>query len=126
MADNDRRSFPRYQISVDATVTTAEYTLPVTATELSLGGLRIHSAKALYPGDAVRVTLRLPEKTAIRGHVVWVLDCHTDEGLHFYQIGVESDAMIHGNQSAVGLTERTLVLQEVLFSIKRQEEIEGE
>ncbi len=119
MAKIDRRMFTRYEVRMGAYVMTSKYSFGAEMIDISLVGVRLRALQAVNPGTRLSVRMDLPEKIIFHGKVVWVLGTITQE-LHHYVIGIETDAMEISNTKARGLSERTELLQEILYSIKEQ------
>lgn len=119
MAKIDRRTFTRYKVQVNAIATTPKRSYSIEIIELSLVGAKIRSLQAINPGTKVTICVELQNKILFQGKVVWVLGT-LKKHLQSYMIGIETDAMELSDTKAIGLTERTDLLQEILFNIKEK------
>ena len=61
--------------------------------------------------------MMLDEEVVLEGNVVWIMDLHDDNGHHYYQTGIKTDTILHRNIKAVGLAEKSKLLQEILLKI---------
>jgi len=117
MTTADRRIYPTYKIWVDAQTITSGRSTPSVATEISADLVSIQTDRAILPTTPVKVAIVLDDEILLQGSVVWVLDRVTDEGRHYYLTGIRTDAIIHPKIKAVGLAEKSRLLQEILFGI---------
>lgn len=120
MIEANPKMYPAYKICVDAKAVTSRYTLPTIATEISANLISIQTDRPIRPSTPIRILIDLHEKIMLEGNVVWVLDTQTDDGDHFYLAGIQTDAIIHPKTKAIGLAEKSKLLQEVLFEIMAQ------
>lgn len=113
----ERRQFSRYQIKCDATIICDVGQLPVKLTEISVEGVRAEMSKAPAIGTGATITMVLEKEVIIRGVVLWAIEAGT-AGLHYFQVGIETDSIQMGEDIATGLGQRTHVIQEVLSFLK--------
>jgi len=116
MVKIDRRLFSRYKTHLVAEVITSRCVLSVQIVEMSLYGLRIHSAYAVNPGTPVAVCIQLKEKILFRGDVMWALDHSGRYGIN-YSLGVSIESMEFSDQNATGLAERRDLMDQILYSL---------
>jgi hypothetical protein len=117
MITGEHRIYPTYKIRVDARAVTAKLTMDSIATEISPDLISIQTDRPIMPPTPVSISIELDEKIMLQGNVVWVLDTQTDDGEHYYLAGIRTDAIIHPKVKAIGLAEKSRLLQEVLFEI---------
>ena len=117
MIVDDSRLYPTYNIRVDARAVTANLTMPSIATEISADLISIQTDRPILPTTPVNISIELEEDILLQGNVVWVLDTQTDSGEHYYLAGIRTDAIVHPKVKAIGRSEKSRLLQEVLFEI---------
>ena len=117
MIAGEYRIYPTYKIRVDAKAVTAKHTMASIATEISPDLISIQTDRPIMPPTPVSISIELDEKIMLQGNVVWVLDTQTEDGEHYYLAGIRTDAIIHPKVKAIGLAEKSRLLQEVLFEI---------
>ena len=113
---------PSYRIRMHAEAMTSKYTMPTVVTEISAECINIQSASVIPPKTRVVISLRLDKKIVLRGNVVWVLDTQSEEGEQYYQAGIKTDVILHPDIKAIGLAERSKLLQEILYQIMERSE----
>jgi len=119
MASMDRRIYTRYQVRIEALVTTQKCSYSAEITEISLVGARMNSLQAINPGTKVTIRIELRERIVFHGKVIWALGTFNNY-LQNYIIGIETDSMEFADIKAIGLTERAELLQEILLGIKEK------
>lgn len=117
MVSCNSRIYPIYNIRVAAKAMTATVTMPSIATEISADLISIQTERPILPATPVNISIELEEEIQLKGNVVWVLDTRTDDGRHYYLAGIRTDAMIHPKVKAVGRSEKSRLLQDILFEI---------
>lgn len=117
MIPDEYEIFPTYKIRVDAKAITSNLTTQSIATEISADLISIQTHRAILPTTPVKIFMELEEDVMLVGNVVWVLDTQTDEGEHYYLTGIRTDAIIHPKVKAVGRTEKSRLLHEILYDI---------
>jgi len=117
MVSGNSRIYPIYNIRVAAKAMTATVTMPSIATEISADLISIQTERPILPATPVNISIELEEEIQLKGNVVWVLDTRTDDGRHYYLAGIRTDAMIHPKVKAVGRSEKSRLLQNILFEI---------
>jgi len=113
----DCRMYPAYSIRIDAKAVTAKHTQSSIATEISADLISIQTSRPILPATPVNICMELEQDVQLQGNVVWVLDTHTDDGQHYYLAGIRTDAIIHPKVKAIGLAEKSKLLQDILFEI---------
>ena len=113
----DRRLSSRYDIQVDAKISSATIGFNARAVDISLFGIRIESPRSIRPGDRVFVLIDLENRLELRGRVLWVL-AQYDPAKSAYMMGIEIGSICYANREAVGLTARSEMLQELLYRLK--------
>ena len=112
----ERREEKRHRIWIDALVKTPETSLPVIATEISGGGIRIQSQKLITPGTMIQATLKLNVENEFHGTVIWTLH-NSYSTPAVYEIGVETDLIIMENIKFNKHSAKAKVLEEILSKI---------
>jgi hypothetical protein len=109
----------RHKIWFEAAVyTKREFYSSAVATEISSDGIRIETAKAIPPATQVVILLQLlQEQIELRGDVEWTLS-NPREGINLYQMGVRTNAILFQETTAVDFSERSEVVQEILYKMK--------
>ncbi len=120
MTPGDHKIFPTYKIRIDAQAITADMTTRSIATEISADLISIRTDRAILPNTPVKIFIELEDKVMLLGNVMWVLDTQTDEGEHYYLTGIRTDAIIHPKAKAIGRTEKSRLLHEMLYDIMEQ------
>ena len=87
--------------------------------DIGAGGVGVISKKAITPGAEVFISLKLEGNYAIKGKVVWSLNMY-DNGKIYYRIGIEMDCIILEDIKAIGFSERTELLTQLLSEITSQ------
>jgi len=113
---------PSYKIRMNAEAMTSKYTMPAMVTEISAECVNIQSASVIPPKTQVVISLMLDKEIVLRGDVVWVLDTQSEEGEQYYQAGIKTKVIIHPDVKAIGLAEKSKLLQEILYQIMERSE----
>jgi hypothetical protein len=119
MTDRNRRKFERHRIDIGAKAFTPDGNVTVTATELSVGGLRLLSPKPFRPGTQIFVRLELRQETLLHGTVVWVMEDMV-RSLTMYQTGVQIYAIVVPEIKAIGFPEQAELVREIRDRIKAE------
>jgi hypothetical protein len=118
MEKNSHGLYPTYKIWINAEAFTSRSTLSTIATEISADHISIMTHRPIHPKTKVTLSFGLQDEVRLQGNVEWVLDTQTDDGGHFYLTGIETDSILNQNKKAVGLAEKSRLLQDVLFELK--------
>ena len=118
MEKNSHGLYPTYKIWKKAEALTSRLTLSTIATEISADHISIMTNRPIHPKTKVSLSFGLQDEVRLQGHVEWVLDTQTDDGKRFYLTGIETDFILNQNKKAVGLAEKSRLLQDVLFELK--------
>lgn len=113
MVKNNRRRLDRHTIGVHATLITPDATVPVYAVDISVNGLRVESSDPVLPGTIVAVSLALKEETLLSGNVLWIIE-KTRLGKPYYEIGIETHAIILKDMEAIGFPKKSVLVAEIL------------
>jgi hypothetical protein len=108
---------PTYKISMNAKAVTSRLVLSTIATEISADRISIMTNRPILPKSRVTLFLGFQEEVKLQGSVAWVLDNQTDDGEQYYLTGIKTDFILNQNKKAVGLAEKSRILQDVLFEI---------
>ena len=114
--------YPSYKIRMNADAMTSKYSMPTVVTEISAECINIQSASVIPPKTQVVISLKLDKEIVLRGNVVWVLDTQSEEGEQYYQTGIKTDVIHHPDIRAIGLAEKSRLLQEILYQIMERSE----
>ena len=117
MEEGARGVFPAYKIYINAKAITSRMALSTIATEISADRIIIITERPIFPKTRVTITFELQQEVQLQGNVAWVLDTQTEDGEHFYLTGIDTDVILHPNIKAVGLAEKSRLLQDVLFEV---------
>jgi len=117
MEENNNGLYPAYKIWMNAKAVTSRQALATIATEISANHISIRTVRPILPKTGITLSFEFLEQIKLHGTVTWVLDTHTDDGKHFYLTGIETDFILNQNKKAVGLAEKSRLLQDVLFEI---------
>ena len=117
MEKNSHGLYPAYKIWMNAKAFTSRLTLSTIATEISADHISIMTNRPIHPKTRVTLSFGLQDEVRLQGNVEWVLDTQTDDGKHFYLTGIETDFILNQNKKAVGVAEKSKLLQDVLFEI---------
>ncbi|MFC1817064.1 hypothetical protein ACFL0M_14265 [Thermodesulfobacteriota bacterium] len=118
MDENTHGLYPAYKIRMNAKAVTSQLGLSAIATEISANQINIMTNRPILPKTGVTLSFKFQEQVKLHGTVAWVLDTQTDAGKHFYLTGIETDFILNQNKKAVGIAEKSRILQDVLFEIK--------
>ena len=113
----EHRKYPRYRIYTPAEAETFQMSIPVAVTEISVTGLRLHSAKPVPPDTHIAVFINLGRQIIFHGQVKWVIDELKPNG-HAYQSGIETDAIIDYGQEITEIAQREKLVQEIIVLTK--------
>ena len=117
VATEERRKEPRYPLKATLAVVTSDtVSLAATASDVSAGGLRIQTAKAILPGTGVVAFLQLDQEVEFRGTVAWVLEGY-DNGQLVYQVGIKVGMIVFSGIKATTAPEQNAVIQEIIRRI---------
>lgn len=117
MGKNSYGLYPAYKIWMNAKAFTSRLTLSTIATEISADHISIMTNRPIHPKTRVTLSFGSQDEVRLQGNVEWVLDTQTDDGKHFYLTGIETDFILNQNKKAVGVAEKSRLLQDVLFEI---------
>ena len=117
MKEFDQSIYPSYKVCMNAEAITLKSSLPAILTEISAKGIAIQSKKAIPPNSQIVITLKLSDEVVLRGYVSWVLDLHSLDRGHYFQTGIRTDTILHSNMKAVGMAEKSRLLQDILYEI---------
>ena len=113
----EKRKFPRHQVRSPAQLEMFDGSLPVSVMELSVEGLRLHSAVSISPETHVAIRINVGREIVFHGQVVWATNELTADG-HIYQMGIQTDVILDRGDEIFGITEREILIQEILILIK--------
>ena len=117
MRNYEHMIYPSYKICLNAEAFTSRLSLPTVVTEISADQINIRSARAILPRTPIAIFFKLNHEIVLRGNVTWVMDLYDEDGNQFYQTGIKTDTILHQNIKAVGLAEKSRLLQEILYQI---------
>ena len=117
MREQDVSIYPSFKIWMNAKAVTPKFSFPTVITEISADKIHIRSARAIIPKTEIAISLQLNNEIVLRGDVIWVMELYDDDGNQFYQTGIKTDSILHRNIKAVGLAEKSKLLQEILYHI---------
>lgn len=117
MKSIDRNFYPSYKIRMNAEAVAPGASLPAIITEISPDMISIQSKRAVLPSTRISLSFKLKDKVELRGKVVWVLDLCSVDGYHYFQAGIKTESIIHSKVKAVGIAEKSRLLQEILYQI---------
>ena len=117
MKERSCNLYPSYKIRMNAEAVTARQCAAAVITDISVNSISILSKKAISPRAPIEVTFRLDGEILLRGNVWWVLDSLAENGEHFYQAGIKTDTIVHSNVRAVGMVEKSRLIQEILYQM---------
>ncbi len=109
----ERRKYARHRIYSPAEAKTALRTIPVVIREISVGGLKVHSASALTPKTRINVIINIGRELAINGHTVWVLE-KVSKGNRFYQSGLDAVYIRDQEEDIYNIKQREKLIQEIV------------
>ena len=109
---------PTYKIWINAKAFTSRAAMSTIATEISTDHICIITNKPILPKTMVNLSFGFKDEVRLQGNVGWVLDTQTDDGKHFYLTGIETDYILNQNKKAIGLAEKSNLLEDILFEIK--------
>ncbi len=113
----DRRKEPRYEIWIEAQVTTPERTITAAAKNISGGGMEIQLPKDIVPYTNLTVTLQLHEAFVFHGTVVWTLGDYINKQW-IYRAGIKTDIISSKDGKAVTAEEKRRLVQRILPRIR--------
>ncbi len=122
MIKTEENIYPSYKVRMEAEATTATNSLAAVVTDISVNGIKILSKKAIAPNSPVVVAFKLNEDVMLQGNVWWVLEFMSKNGEHFYQTGIKTDTIIHSDIRAVGIAEKSRLIQEILYQAIEREQ----
>ena len=109
---------PTYKIWMHGKAFTSRLVMSTIASEISTDHICIIANKPILPKTKVNLSFGFEDEVRLQGKVGWVLDTQTDDGKHFYLTGIEANFIQNKNKKAVGFTEKSNLLQDILFEIK--------
>ena len=113
----EQRKYPRHPIYMPADAETFKLSIPVTVTEISVTGLRLHSSKVISPETYIAVLINLGRQIIFHGQIMWVIDELKPNG-HSYQSGIETDAIIDYGKEITEIVQREELVQEIIVLTK--------
>ena len=112
----EKRKFPRYKVFTPAHLEMFDGSFPVNVVEVSVEGVRIHSANAIPPETHVAIRINVGRDIVFHGQVVWVADHLTMDG-QLYKIGIYIDAVLDRGAEIIDLGEREIMVNEIVILI---------
>ena len=116
----EKRKFPRHRIYTPAQLEMFDSSLPVSVMELSVEGVRLHSASSVSPETHVAIRINVGREIVFHGQVVWVMNVLTAKG-HIYKMGIQTDVILDKGDEIFGITEKEILIQEIVILTKREE-----
>jgi PilZ domain-containing protein len=110
----EKRKFPRHKVLKAAHLEMFDGSFPVTVVELSVEGLRLHSATAIPPETHVAVRFNVGREVVFHGQVMWVADRLTTDG-QLYRMGIYTDAVLDKGVELINLEEREIMVNETII-----------
>ncbi len=86
----ERRKHKRYPIRTPAKAMTAIGSIPAVVTEISTGGLKMHTSKCVAPNTSIDVIINIGRPITFGGQIVWVIQKVNRQGV-YYQCGMDTD-----------------------------------
>lgn len=115
----ENRKFPRHRIYTPAQLEMFDGSLPVSVMEVSVEGVRIHSTSSVSPETHVAIRVNVGREIVFHGQVVWVMNALTAKG-HIYKMGIQTDVILDRGDEIFGITEREILIQEIVILTKRE------
>jgi len=115
----EKRKFPRHRVYTQAQLEMFDGSLPVSVMELSVEGVRLHSASSVSPETHVAIRVNVGREIVFHGQVVWVINVLTAKG-HLYKMGIQTDVILDRGDEIFGITEREILIQEIVVLTKRE------
>ena len=115
----ERRKYARHLIYSPAEAITAFRTIPVVIKEISVGGIKIHSASALTPKTRINVIINIGRELALSGYIVWVIE-KVRKRERFYQTGIDADFIRDQEEDIYNIKLRENLIQEIVNLTKKK------
>ena len=113
----ERRKHKRYTIKTPAEAITVTGTISVVVTEISTGGLKLHTSKSIMPNTPVDVIINIGRQITFGGQIVWVLQKY-DQKKVYYQCGMETDFISDQDDEVLYLRRLENLVQEIVARAK--------
>jgi len=113
----EKRKYPRHKVYTPAQLEMFDGSLPVSVVEMSVEGLRIHTATSVSPETHIAIRINVGREIVFHGQVVWVTHALTPKG-HTYQTGIHVDAILDRGDEIIDVAEREILIQEIIILIK--------
>jgi len=110
MADADRRRHSRHLLRIEGHLAVSEPHHPLVLVDISAEGIGLEAQQSLAPATRIAVEIgdAQSERIRFRGKVVWCVQDQTG-GLPIYRMGICTDTIGFGDQTAV-LPDEMLVM----------------
>ena len=122
MTVKERRKEPRYEIRINATIVTSEFSVSALASDISINGIGLICKKSIPPGTEVYVHLQLEKEFFLFGTVSWATESHDGDELAC-RLGVDIHAIIFPDIDAIEFQEKSKLFQEILSRIKNKRRV---
>jgi hypothetical protein len=125
MTQTDRRKEGRQPFRIEIKISSGGKEDRGTALDISVSGIRIQSSMGVAPGDEIILTLQGSEEMVLMGRVVWSL-YQVENLIDWYHMGVESEVLIFRDRRAVGIAQRSQMVDEYLKLLETDEPVRSD
>jgi len=113
----ERRKHKRYPIRMAAEGSTSTGTMSVVVTEISTGGLRLHTSKSMTPKTPIDVIINIGRQIIFGGQIVWVIQ-KFDQKRAYYESGMEADFISDQDDEVLYFRRLESLVQEIVARTK--------
>ena len=113
----ERRKHTRYPIKTPAEAISAVGSIPAVVTEISTGGIKLHTLKAVAPKMPIDVIINIGRQITFGGQIVWVIQKVDREGI-FYQSGMNIDFISDQDDEVLYFRRHENLVQEIVARTK--------
>ena len=113
----ERRKQKRYPIKTPAEAITDIGSIPVVVTEISTGGLKLHTSKSIVPKTPVDIVINIGRQITFGGQIVWVIQRYDRMGV-YYHTGMDTDFISDQGDEVLYFRRLENLVQEIVARTK--------
>ena len=113
----ERRKHKRYPIKTPAEAITDFGNIPAVVTEISTGGLKLHTRKSVVPKTPIDIIIHIGRQITFGGHIVWIIQKYDRLGV-YYQSGMDTDFISDQDDEVLYFRRHENLVQEIVARTK--------
>ncbi len=115
----ERRQHTRYPVKTPAEMITAIGTIPAVVTEISTGGIKLYTSKAIFPKMPIDIIINIGRQIIFGGQIVWVIQKIGRQGI-YYQSGIDTDFISDQDDEVLYFRRLETLVQEIVNLTKKR------